>query len=93
MISLDLPSQDNSQDYKGRKIIDAGGADGEGYWSGKTASLLAHMQHDYSQETRKKKKRIAKNNQKLRNSLPHFHIRIYVTYLFTRNTEKQYTKI
>ena len=56
MISLDLPSQDNSQDYKGRKIIDAGGADGEGYWSGKTASLLAHMQHDYSQETRKKKK-------------------------------------
>ena len=30
MIPLNPTSQDNSQDYKGRKIIDAGGADGEG---------------------------------------------------------------
>ena len=42
---------------------------------------------------KEEEKRIEKNNQKLRNSSPHFHIHIYVTYLFTRNTEKQYTKI
>ena len=30
MISLNPTSQDNSQDYKGREIIVAGGADGEG---------------------------------------------------------------
>ena len=35
---------------KGRQIIDAGGADGEGQWSGKAAALLAQMQHYYSQE-------------------------------------------
>ena len=30
MISLNPQSQDNSQHYEGREIIDAGGADGEG---------------------------------------------------------------
>ena len=54
---------------KGRQIIDAGGADGEGQWSGKAAALLAQMQHNYSQEntgktTNQKKTFTGKHKQK-----------------------------
>ena len=47
--TINAKKESKNHHCKGRQIIDAGGADGEGQWSGKAAALLAQMQNNYSQ--------------------------------------------